>query len=394
MDKPLTVSEVTRQIKFLIESAFNTVILIGEISNFKRHFASGHCYFNLKDENAQISATLWNSRFNYLVFTPEDGQKVIVKGRITVYEPRGGYQIDVAEMQPAGLGDFQLRFLQLKEKLTKEGLFDDENKKELPEFPERVAIITSETGAVIKDFAEVAQKRYPVARVFLIPAKVQGAGSKEDVCNAIREANKKQYGIDVIVIARGGGSIEDLWTFNEEDVVRAVYESEIPIVSAIGHEVDFTLCDYAADMRAPTPSAAAEMIFPDKNELLDKLDITSAYLKSAVKDRFSQIKKNLDSIFKSYIFNRPRDLMNEFKMRLDEKHKDLEKLANEKLIKLKNSLDYMNKIFHNISPDQTLKRGFTYIIKNGKLISRKSGLVKGEEVKIKFYDGETKVTTN
>ena len=147
-------------------------------------------------------------------------------------------------------------------------------------------------------------------------------------------------------------------------------------------------------MRAPTPSAAAEMIFPDKNELLDKLDITSAYLKSAVKDRFSQIKKNLDSIFKSYIFNRPRDLMNDFKMRLDEKHKDLEKLANEKLIKLKNSLDYMNKIFHNISPDQTLKRGFTYIIKNGKLISRKSGLAKGEEIKIKFYDGETKVTTN
>jgi exodeoxyribonuclease VII large subunit len=388
LSKPLTVTELTRELKTLVETEFRYVVFVGEISNFKRHAASGHCYFILKDESSQINATLWNSRFNSLKFKPEDGQKVLVTGRITLYEPRGTYQADVAEMQLFGKGDLQIAFEMLKEKLLKEGLFDEEHKRELPEFPMRVGIVTSETGAVIEDFKNVTRKRYPIVNLFLFSANVQGAGSKESICKAIRQANKPEYSLDIIVIARGGGSIEDLWTFNEEEVARAVYNSDVPTVSAIGHEVDFTICDFVADLRAPTPSAAAELIFPDKNELLERINKIDYNIKIYMRNKVRGLKETLVSLSNNYFFNKPLDVLNEYKMKTDEQYKLLDKLVKERISSFKQNLGYMDKIFFNLSPDQTLKRGFTYVLRDGKLITRKTGLNSDEKVKIRFYDGD------
>jgi len=388
LPNPLTITELTRELKSLVENEFKNVYLIGEISNFKRHLASGHCYFILKDENSQISATLWNSRFNNLTFKPEDGQKVLVNGRITVYELRGTYQIDVSGMQPFGKGDLQLKFEQLKEKLLKEGLFDESHKRLLPEFPMRVGIVTSETGAVIEDFKNVTKKRYPVANLFLFPANVQGSGSIESVCKAIEQANKPEYALDILVIARGGGSIEDLWTFNEEAIARAVYNSSVPTVSAIGHEVDFTICDFVADLRAPTPSAAAEIIFPDKNELLERIDKIDYNIKIYIKNKVRSLSDSLINFSNNYFFNRPLDVLNDYKIKNDEQYKVLEKLVKDKITSYKQNLNYKDKIFFNLSPDQTLKRGFTYIIKEDKIVSRKVILKPDDKIKVRFYDGD------
>ncbi|MCX6164061.1 MAG: exodeoxyribonuclease VII large subunit [Ignavibacteriae bacterium] len=273
-------------------------------------------------------------------------------------------------------------------KLQEEGLFESERKRKLPEFPERVGIVTSETGAVIEDFKNVTRKRYPLVKVLLFPAMVQGAGSVDSVCRAIRQANKPEYNLDVIVVARGGGSIEDLWTFNEEKVAREVFNSRIPVVSAIGHEVDFTICDFVADLRAPTPSAAAEIIFRDKNDLLERINQIDYYIKIYVKDKIEVLYQSLENVEKSYSFNKPVDMLNEYKMRMDDMQKDIEKLTKEKLFRVKDSLVNKEKLLLSISPEQTLKRGFTYVIKDGKLISRRVKVNKGEEITVRFYDGD------
>jgi exodeoxyribonuclease VII large subunit len=390
MTEPITISELTRELKALVESEFKFIYVIAEISNFKRHTPSGHCYFILKDETSQINATLWSFRYNYLNFKPQDGDKVLVKGKVTLYEPRGTYQIDVTDMQKTGLGELQAAFEKLKDKLQEEGLFETERKRKLPEFPQRVGIVTSETGAVIEDFKNVTRKRYPIVEVLLFPALVQGAGSADSVCRAIRQANKAEYNLDIIVVARGGGSMEDLWTFNEEKVAREVFNSKVPVVSAIGHEPDFTICDFVADLRAPTPSAAAELIFPEKQELLERINQIDYYIKIYVKDKIDMLHQQLDNVEKSYSFNKPIDMLNEFKMRTDDIQKDIEKIAKEKLFRIKDSLLNKEKLLNSISPEQTLKRGFTYVIKNGKLISRKVKVKEGEEITVRFYDGDVK----
>lgn len=388
MTEPITISELTRELKALLESEFKFIYVIAEISGFKRHTPSGHCYFTLKDETSQINATLWSFRYNYLNFKPQDGDKVLVKGKVTLYEPRGTYQIDVTDMQKTGLGELQAAFEKLKDKLYEEGLFESERKRKLPEFPERVGIVTSETGAVIEDFKNVTRKRYPLVKVLLFPALVQGAGSADSVCRAIRQANKPEYELDIIVVARGGGSLEDLWTFNEEKVAREVFNSRVPVVSAIGHEVDFSICDFVADLRAPTPSAAAEIIFRDKNDLLERINQIDYYIKIYIRDRFEFLNQLLDNVEKSYSFNKPLDMLNEYKMRTDDIQKDIEKFSKEKLLRIKENLLNKEKLLQSISPEQTLKRGFTYIIKDGKLISRKTKVKEGEEITVKFYDGE------
>jgi exodeoxyribonuclease VII large subunit len=392
MTEPITISELTRELKSLVESEFKFIYVIAEISGFKSHSPSGHCYFILKDETSQIHATLWSFRYNYLNFKPQDGDKVLIKGKVTLYEPRGTYQIDVTDMQKTGLGELQAAFEKLKDELQEEGLFESERKRKLPEFPERVGIVTSETGAVIEDFKNVTRKRYPLVKVLLFPAMVQGAGSVDSVCRAIRQANRPEYNLDIIVVARGGGSIEDLWTFNEEKVAREVFNSHVPVVSAVGHEVDFTICDFVADLRAPTPSAAAEIIFRDKNDLLERINQIDYYIKVYVKDKFDILNQLLDSVEKSYSFNKPVDMLNEYKMRIDEMQKDIEKITKDKLFKIKDSLIHKEKLLNSISPEQTLKRGFTYVIKDGKLISRKTKVKTGEDIIVKFYDGEVKST--
>ena len=261
----LTVSELTLQVKKYLEKGFEEVWLEGEISNF-RSPSSGHCYFTLKDDASQIRAVIFRFMGRYLKFQPENGLQIICRGRISLYEPRGEYQIILDYMEPKGVGALQIAFDQLKEKLKKEGLFDPEHKKPLPFLPTTIGVVTSPTGAVIKDIINVIGRRFPNVALLINPVRVQGEGSSQEIAAAIGTLNRIP-GVDVIILARGGGSLEDLWSFNEEIVARAIYHSTIPVVSAVGHEIDFTIADFVADLRAPTPSAAAELVVRDKKEL-------------------------------------------------------------------------------------------------------------------------------
>lgn len=388
MQSPITISELTDKIKSLVEQEFKFVYIVGEISNFKIHTASGHFYFVLKDENAQVSAMMWSSRNKDLYFSPEEGMKVIVKGRVTLFKSRGTYQVDVFEMEPFGIGELQIAFEKLKEKLLLEGLFEEEFKKPLPRFPSRVGLITSETAAALHDFQNVTARRFPSVELFLFPALMQGAGSGKSVCDAIRAANKLELKLDILVITRGGGSIEDLWTFNEEVVAREVFTSKVPVVSAIGHEIDYTICDFVADLRAPTPSAAAEMIFPDKTELLERINQFDYNLKIYLSERLNFYHSELENISKNYFFNKPLDLLGEYSMRIDDYRDEVSKVVNDKFNNINNRLSSIEKLLFNIGPEQTLKRGFTYILKDGKIISRKKQLQKDDDIKIKFHDGD------
>ena len=274
----LTVSELTIKIKKCLEEKFEEIWVEGEISNF-RSPSSGHCYFTLKDGKSQIRAVIFRFMGRYLKFDPHDGLLVICRGRINVYEPRGEYQLVLDYMEPKGVGALQLAFDQLKEKLQKEGLFDAENKKPLPLLPRKIGIVTSPTGAAIKDILNVVGRRFPNVEIIIDPVNVQGEGAALEIASAIYRLNRFT-GIDVIILTRGGGSLEDLWSFNEEVVARAIYESSIPIISAVGHEIDFTIADFVADMRAPTPSAAGELVVKEKVELVNLIGSLSDRLRS------------------------------------------------------------------------------------------------------------------
>ncbi|MCB0725410.1 MAG: exodeoxyribonuclease VII large subunit [Ignavibacteriae bacterium] len=387
MINPITVSELSQELKFLIEQNFPFIYITGEISNFKIHTASGHYYFSVKDDKAQISCVMWSSRNRFLHVTPEDGMKVVIKGRVTVYEGRGTYQIDVFEVEPAGVGELQRAFERLKEQLQEEGLFDEEHKKDLPEFPQRVGIITSETGAAMHDFCNVTSKRYPNAEIFLFPVTVQGAIAAGTIVTAIKKAHTLKPGLDVLVLARGGGSLEDLWSFNEERVARAIYDAEIPIVSAIGHEIDFTIADFVADLRAPTPSAAAELIFPDKKELLERIKQFEYYIYGAIIDKINNLREILDALEGSYAFNRPMDILDEYKYRLDEIDRSVERTIKEKFYSLNNSLNYIDKILKNVDPQTIMRRGYAVVKRNDEVVSRAEGLKSKDDVSISFFDG-------
>jgi exodeoxyribonuclease VII large subunit len=387
-ETPITVSELSRRIKSLLEYEFQYVFVTGEISNCKKHIPSGNFYFVVKDDKSQISSVMWNSRSIKLGFEPKDGQRVVIKGRISLYETRGTYQIDVFEMYQAGLGELQMAFEALKQKLFEEGLFDEARKKPLPEFPENVVIITSETGAVIEDFKRIANKRFPAAKITLIPATVQGTTTAKNVIKALKFAQNLNYKIDVICIARGGGSIEDLWGFNDEALARAICDCIIPVVSAIGHEIDFTICDFVADIRAATPSAAAEIIFPDKNDYLERIKQSEYLIKKIVSGKISNLGEYLDGLKNNYFFNKPIDILNDYKMKLDDCEDELKNLTLEKFSAIKNDLNYIEKILFNISPQNTLKRGYSLVKKNGKYVSSSDELVLFDRVKIQFKDGE------
>ena len=433
--EPQTVSELTRNIKFLLQENFPFVYIVGEISNLKVQQPRMHCYFTLKDEEAGISAVIWGSKYLTLNTKPEDGMKVLVKGKLTVYEPRGTYQIDVFEIIPTGIGELQAAIEKLKKKLLEEGLFDASKKRHLPRFPMKVGIITSETGAVIKDFKSVTSSRFPLSEIYLFPAIMQGENSAKSVIQQLKNANKIDYGLEVIVIARGGGSLEDLMPFNNEALAREVAASKVPVVSAIGHETDTTICDWAADRRAPTPSAAAEIIFPDKVELLESLNRFEYNMQSTIKKYLDSKKEKLKHFESSYVIKKQVDILNQYKVRLDEfetkiilsvtrkikfdkerlyhrerllasfnirkkiqdsinKLNDMEKAAMNKVLRrindLKENLDNKENLINSLSPEQTLKRGYVYIKKNGKLISRKAQVKENEVVDMRFYDGEAK----
>jgi exodeoxyribonuclease VII large subunit len=388
-----TVTEITREIKSILERNFPTVWVEGEISNYLLH-SSGHRYFTLKDENAQIRCTLWRYRGDQLQFEPADGMNVMAWGSITVYERNGQYQLDVVELVPAGVGKLEVAFQKLKEKLFAEGLFDEEHKKSLPRFPERIGLVTSPTGAAIKDIIRIIRHRFPGVRMILNPVRVQGEGAAEEIAQAIREFNEYKE-IDVMIVGRGGGSLEDLWAFNEEVVVRAIFDSEIPIVSAVGHEIDFTISDFVADARAATPSAAAQMVVPEREALLEQIETSTGKIAATLVSLIGQLKQRLQSVVESYGFRRPSDIITQRSQKLDELISQLEDSAQSHAEIKSNALSLLTGKLKALSPSAVLKRGYsiTRRLPELKIIKDAGMLKKADRVEIKLYRGriESKV---
>jgi exodeoxyribonuclease VII large subunit len=384
----LSVSDITRQIKASLEQRFGRIWVQGEISNFKHH-TSGHMYFTLKDESAQISAVMWRSRIASLLFTPEDGMKVIARGGITVYPPRGNYQIDVEQLTPVGLGELQVAFERLKRKLAAEGLFDESSKRPLPRFPSRIGIITSETGAALQDLRTVLARRFPSIDVVLLPVRVQGVGAAEEIAEALHRMNR-YGGADVIIVARGGGSLEDLWAFNEEIVARAIAASRTPVVSAVGHEIDFTIADFVADLRAPTPSAAAEMVVPDRNEILDVLRNYEYTMRQEALQLIEGHRARVNGLVSSYELNRPKDMVREFAQKLDELTRVHAMHTSHLFDRTKQSYDALRKRLAGVSPEGILQRGYAIVRRGDAVISRARLLHHEDETTLQFQDGSVK----
>ncbi len=328
--KVQTVSELTSSLKGLLESHYSFVSIVGEISNLSVPY-SGHHYFTLKDDKAQIKAVLFKGQARYLASALADGQHVVCKGRLTIYEPRGDYQIIIDHVTPKGEGNLQLALEKLKTNLAAEGLFDQDRKHPLPFLASRICLITSPTGAAIHDFLKVALERYPNLQVEILPVKVQGDGAAQEICKAIEKANKRKWA-KVIVLARGGGSLEDLWAFNNESLARTIVASNLPIVSAVGHEVDFTIVDFVADLRAPTPTGAAEMVVPDRDELVGQISAKVRRLCNAQQIQLKTLLQNLD--LQRHRLGDPRAILEQYGLRVDY---SLQNLSHAMAIALHNS---------------------------------------------------------
>ncbi|MEN9355336.1 MAG: hypothetical protein RL318_2661 [Fibrobacterota bacterium] len=385
----LTVSELTREIRTQLEDNFDSVRVEGEVSGSKRH-SSGHFYFTLKDAGAVISAVMWKSTAMRVVL-PQDGDRVVAAGRISLFEPRGAYQLMVTSFKPVGEGDLLKRFEELRKRLEGEGLFDPDTKRDFPAYPKRIAVITSATGAVLQDIRNVLSRRSPHLELLLIPSPVQGAEAVPGLLQAFARLaflEGTPFEPDAVIIARGGGSIEDLWAFNEEPVVRAVSGCPWPILSAIGHETDFTLCDYAADLRAPTPSAAAEMIAPHREALLEELDSWASRMSEALTQTVARRRERLELLASRPCLRNPQQMLDRPTQRLDWL---LERLQNAsvrtterthaRLASLAGRLDAL-------SPLKVLSRGFAAVESNsGQILSSIKGLEKGQEIQVRFGDG-------
>ncbi|MBU1863574.1 MAG: exodeoxyribonuclease VII large subunit [Candidatus Omnitrophica bacterium] len=316
MKKVYSVSELTKRIKESLEATFPQVWVEGEVSNLTRP-VSGHLYFTLKDQDAQLQVVMFRQNNRSLSFDMTHGLKIIVCGRISVYERRGNYQLYAEIIEPKGIGALQLAFEQLKEKLQKEGLFDEAHKKEIPFLPRAIGVVTSPTGAAIRDILHIVNRRFNSAHIILNPVQVQGENAAGQIAQAIREFN--EHGIcDVLIVGRGGGSLEDLWAFNEEIVARAVYDSRIPVISAVGHEIDYTICDFVADLRAPTPSAAAELVVFRKEEWEEKVCLCQESLKRQIKSLIETRRLRLNALRKRYAFRMPLTVLHQYMQRLDE----------------------------------------------------------------------------
>lgn len=384
-----SVSELTSVIRETLESNFDSLSVIGEISNFKQH-VSGHWYFTLKDSNAQISCAMWKGFNNYVFFTPEDGMKIIVNGKISVYPPRGSYQIDVRSMKPAGVGELQAAFERLKSKLAAEGLFDEKFKKSIPSFPEKIGIITGSGSAAYNDIINIVSRRYPIVELVVAPTQVQGEGAAKLIAQAIQEFNNR-IDIDILIIARGGGSLEDLWAFNEEIVARAVFESRIPVISGVGHEIDFTITDFVADLRAPTPSAAIELATPNKEDILDFLKDYSEQLDVTMINKIDESKDSVNEILRSYGFRSIENKVNIGMQSIDNLYSLISKSIFQKYRNKIQHLKYLEKSLDGYDIQKTLKKGFTLVKQNGKFVTRSIHFKDDIDFKLKFYDNEVDI---
>ncbi len=385
----LSVKQLNLFVKSLIEGdvRLSNVTVTGEISNFKHHYQSGHFYFTLKDNDASIKCVMFKGNASRVKFDVYDGQKVIIIGRVSLYEKDGQYQLYAENMHEVGLGDISLQFQQIKERLAKEGLFDDENKRPIPKFPKRIAVITSDTGAAVQDILNITARRYPLCEIMLCPVAVQG----ENAVPSMVDALERVYALsncDVIIIGRGGGSIEDLWAFNSENLARKIYESPIPVISAVGHETDFTICDFVSDLRAPTPSAAAELSVPNITELfafLNKCDLT---LKSELSAKYNYNKVKLDSITQNAFFKNPLRLI---ETRFEQVDYFSEKLHSAFLSKIEGN---KSKLFESVakldalSPLKVLSRGYLIAEKDSKPLTSVFDTEVGDKLTLKLNDGK------
>ncbi len=382
-----SVSELTREIKVILEEEFPAIWIEGEVSNLKRH-SSGHLYFSLKDREAQIACVMWRGRNQNLLFQPQDGMKIRAFGNVTVYERQGKYQLDIIQIRSAGRGELQLAFEAMKRRLEEEGLFRPEFKKSLPPFPERIGIVTSPTGAVIQDIMSVIRRRFPAVQLILKPVRVQGEGAAEEIAQAIRDFNVYQQ-VDVLIIGRGGGSLEDLWAFNEEIVARAIFDSTIPIVSSVGHETDFSISDFVADMRAPTPSAAAELVVKDRQELFQTIGHCHHALFHALNDRIVRNREKAELLRRSYGFRWPIDRIREFHQRLDDVSKNQETIFIHQIDNLKSKVHQLSGKLQVLCPQDVLQRGYsiTTRVSDNHRIRQSSEVSENENVRIHFAKG-------
>lgn len=415
-DKYLTIGALTKYLKYKFDNDehLKCVFLKGEISNFKSH-TTGHFYFSLKDETSKINAIMFSINAKKLNFKPTDGMKVLVSGRISVYEATGGYQIYVDEMIEDGVGNLYIEFEKLKEKLLKEGLFSESHKRKIPKIPSTIGIITASTGAAIKDILSTIKRRYPICKTILFPSLVQGDNAASNIVKNIELA--QNYNLDVLIVGRGGGSIEDLWPFNEEIVARAIYNSKVPVISAVGHEVDFTISDFVADLRAPTPTGAAELAVPNMPDLIKNLVQLRIRLNEAIYKKINYQKVYLDSIKNSYVIKSPMIMYENKKQKIDNM---IEKLRTLISIKLNKNKDIINNIKNNyilnnpnvlyknhiiklntiieklelINPLTILKRGYSVTYKDNKIVSSIKNVKEKDLLLIKLNEGSLNVVVD
>jgi exodeoxyribonuclease VII large subunit len=387
----LSVTQLTGEIKRVLENSFPRLWVQGEISNLTVH-SSGHLYFSLKDAGSQVRCVMFRSYAKDLMLMPQDGMQVVVQGDVTVFDRAGQYQLSVQQLQVAGYGELAQAFERLKKKLAEEGLFDAEFKKELPAYPRTIGIVTSPTGAALRDMVKVARRRWPGIELILCPVPVQGVGAAEKIARAVEDLN--QYGkIDLLIVGRGGGSAEDLWAFNEEILARAIFNSRIPVISAVGHEVDFTISDLVADLRAPTPSAAAELALPDIREVRSDLVDSARRISSSMNDLLDEAGSRLTSIQRSYGLNRLQDMLSQKSQQLDWAGTALNNKITDRVSSYDNRLQGQALALKALDPKNTLKRGYSICRdQNGRVVVSSKTLDKGKLITAEFHAGKAQMT--
>lgn len=387
-DSALTVSQLNMYVKMMFESdvRLNKILIVGEISNFVNHYKTGHCYFSLKDDNSAIKAVMFSRNAQNLRFRPENGMRVFVTGRVSVFERDGVYQIYVETMEPEGAGALMLAFEQLKDKLLKDGVFDSDLKQAIPEFPERIAVVTSPVGAAIQDVINVLSRRYPPAEILLCPVAAQGVNCAHENISMIRYLNAR-HAADVIILCRGGGSIEDLWGYNDEILVRTVASSGIPVITGIGHETDFTLCDFAADLRAPTPSAAAELAVPDIDELIQINDSLSFRLEKAV-NRYidTEFSKNLQLKLRLSV-HAPEKVITQRETELKYLNNRIDNAVKLNLDKKNSDFIVLSEKLKLINPFEMIKKGYIPAYKGKSKVRNIDDLNPQDSIRLEFHNG-------
>lgn len=399
MFKPriITISQLNYYVKTLLDNDahLSAVFVTGEISNLTNHYSSGHIYFSLKDKNAVVRAVMFAGCARNLKFKPEEGMKVIARGRVSLYEPTGSYQFYVEDMQPDGVGALTIAFEQLKKKLDAQGIFDPKHKKPIPQFPQTVGVITSPTGAAVQDIRNILYRRFPSVNVVMYPVLVQGSGAAEQLVRAVNTFNEYDCA-DVIIIGRGGGSIEDLWAFNDENLAYAIYACNIPVISAVGHETDFTICDFVADLRAPTPSAAAELAVPDKEELMNYYKSQQQYISTMMDGKLSKLNLTLADYKNILNNNTPEKRCNEIEKKFNDFENILKNSVNLIFTEEEKKVKNTGAKLEALNPVSVLQRGYSFAEKDDKVINSVIELSPDDVLKLTFKDGtiNTKVLGN